>query len=395
VIGANLRHLRVFLAVAESGSVTRAADRCFVSQPAVTQAIAKLEAIAGAPLFNRTPQGFFPTEAGKVLERRASRAITILDAALGEIAPRLILTATRPQLATLIAASDTQNFSLAARRLGIAQPTAHRAVTQLEREAGKALFQRSAFGVVPTRGCAMLARQARLAFVELDQAEAELGDLAGQEVGEIVIGAMPLSRAHVLPHALGAFRAKRPNLPVKVLEGSYDELLGGLRRGEIDLLIGALRYPAPIDDIVQERLFDDTLVILAGERHPLLSGGASLEELHDQPWLVPRRDTPARRQFDAMFADRGLPPPASIIETGSAILMREMVQDGRHLACISRAQAEGEISRGIVRVVDFAVPGPARPIGVTTRAGWHPTPAQALLLREVRTIAVPEAAHIA
>ena len=387
MIGANLRHLRVFLAVAETGSVTRAADRCFVSQPAVTQAIAKLEAIAGAPLFNRTPQGFFPTGAGKVLERRAGRAIAILDAALGEIAPRLILTATRPQLATLIAASETQNFSLAARRLGIAQPTAHRAVTQLEREAGKVLFQRSAYGVIPTRNCATLAREARLAFVELDQAEAELGDLVGREVGEIVIGAMPLSRAHILPHALGAFRRARPSLAVKVLEGSYDELLGGLRRGEIDLLIGALRYPAPIDDIAQERLFDDTLVILAGEGHPLLHAAVSPEALRGYPFLVPRRGTPAHRQFEAMFEAAGLAPPPSIIETGSAILMREMVQDGHHLACISRAQAEGEISRGIVRVLDFAVPGAARPIGVTTRSGWQPTPAQALLLEEVRNLA--------
>ncbi len=387
MIGANLRHLRVFLAVAESGSVTRAADRCYVSQPAVTQTIAKLEAIAGTPLFNRTPQGFFPTEAGQVLERRAGRAMGILDLALGEIAARLVLTATRPQLAALIVASETQNFSLAARRLGIAQPTAHRAVTQLEREAGKTLFQRSAYGVVPTRACSLLARQARLAFVELDQAEAELGELLGREVGEIVIGAMPLSRSHVLPHALSAFRRGRPNLAVKVLEGTYDELLGGLRRGEIDLLIGALRYPAPIDDIVQERLFDDTLVILAGEGHPLLKGNVTIEAMRERPWLVPRRDTPARHQFDVMFSDHGFAPPLSIIETGSAILMREMVQDGHHLACVSRAQAEGEISRGIVKVLDFVVPGASRPIGLTTRVGWQPTPAQALLLKEIREMA--------
>ena len=53
----NLRHLRVFLSVADTGTITRAAELCHVSQPAVTQAMAKLETIAGQPLFARKPQG--------------------------------------------------------------------------------------------------------------------------------------------------------------------------------------------------------------------------------------------------------------------------------------------------------------------------------------------------
>lgn len=389
MIGSNLRHLRVFLAVADSGSVTRAAETCCISQPAVTQAVAKLESLAGTALFTRAAQGLFVTEAGAVLAARTARAMHRLDATLGEIAPRLMRTATRAQLNALIAASEVQNFSLAARRLGVAQPTLHRAVTQLEREAGRNLFQRSAFGIVPTRGCATLAREARLAFVELDQARAELADLAGQEGSEIVIGAMPLSRAHVLPRALAALRARRPALPVRVLEGTYDELLGGLRRGEIDFLIGALRSPAPIGDIVQERLFDDSLVILAGPGHPLLSAPVTLAALQAAPWLVPRAGTPARAQFDAMIAAAGLPPPEGIIETGSAILMREMVQDNRHLACLSRAQAQREIVRGIVRVLPFTLPGPERPIGLTLRQGWQPTPAQAIALEEIRAATAP------
>jgi DNA-binding transcriptional LysR family regulator len=44
----NLRHLRVFLAVAEHGSITRAAELGLVSQPAVTQAIAKLATATGS-----------------------------------------------------------------------------------------------------------------------------------------------------------------------------------------------------------------------------------------------------------------------------------------------------------------------------------------------------------
>ena len=386
VIGANLRHLRVFLAVAVGGSVTGAAEVCRVSQPAVTQAIAKLERLANVPLFSRSSQGLFATEAAVMMRARVATALSLLDAAFAEFAPRLSLTATRAQLAALIATAETQNFSLAARRLGIAQPTAHRAVAQLEQEAGRDLFQRTAHGVLATRACAAVVRAARLAFVELDQAEAELADLVGRDVGEIVIGAMPLSRSYVLPQALGQFRKLRPLMPVRILEGTYDELLAGLRRGEIDLLIGALRFPAPIDDIRQQPLFDDSLVLLAGEGHPLLTRPVALADLTAFPWLVPRRETPSRLQFDAMFCGAGLPAPQGLIETGSVILMREMVQDSRHLACISRAQASGELSRGLVRALEFSVPGPARPIGLTLREGWRPTPAQAALLDAIRQV---------
>ncbi len=389
MIAGNLRHLRVFCAVARTGSVTRAADLCRVSQPAVTQALAKLDALAGLPLFHRSHQGFFLTEAGTVLQARTDRALALLDEGLASMAPRLSLTATRAQLTALVSVVETQNFSLAARRLGLTQPTTHRAVTQLEHEAGRALFDRTAHGVLPTRACAALARAIRLAFAELDQAQAELAERNGRDGGRIVLGAMPLSRSFILPRALTRFRRQRPQVQVSVLEGSYDELLAGLRRGEIDLLIGALRHPAPIEDVTQDRLFDDGLVLLAGQSHPLRQKTVTLRDLAAHPWLVPRAGTPSRQQFDAMFADGGLLPPSGLTETGSVILMREMLADGAHLACISQAQARSDLAHGLVHALEFRVPGPARPIGLTQRLGWRPTPAQADFIAALRAETQP------
>ncbi|MFC2968500.1 LysR family transcriptional regulator [Acidimangrovimonas pyrenivorans] len=386
MIAENLRHLRVFLAVAECGSVTQAAARCYVSQPAVTQAINKLETLSDRPLFQRSPQGFFPTEAGEILRRRAVRAFALIDPALAEIAPRLPRIATRPQLKALVATNETRNFTLAARVLGVSQPTVHRAIAQLEREAAQPLFRRSPQGVMPTRASTALARAARLAFAELAQAEAELGDLAGREVGRIVIGATPLARSHILPRAFAAFRANRPRLGIKVLDGPYSELLAGLRRGEVDFLVGALRDPVPVEDVVQEPLFEDRLVVLAGAEHPLLAAPPDVAQLAAWPWLVPRENTPTRVQFDAMFDAAGIARPESLIETGSVVLMREMVQDGRHLACVSRLQAMGEVSRGMVRALSIEVPGRSRPIGLTFRTDWQPTPAQSQLIAAMRAV---------
>lgn len=381
----NLRHLRVFLSVADCGSVTQAAAQGFVSQPAVTQAIARLEAEADTVFFLRRSQGLFLTDAGELFRARVARALGRLDVAMREIAPRLAVTATRAQLAALIATVETQNFTLAARHLGIAQPTVHRAITTIEASVGRALFQRSPSGVVPTAQTEVLALSAELAFAELEQAVAELAGLRGREVGEIVIGALPLSRSCILPRALGRFRRSRQKQAIRIVDGLYDDLLAGLRRGKIDLLIGALRDPLPVDDIVQEKLFDDTLAILAGLRDPLLGyTEPNLKMLRERPWLVPRRGTPARDQFEALFEREELALPDSIIETGSVILMREVVEDGLHLACISHAQAMREIERGIVAQLPFPGPHHPRPIGVTLRKDWHPTPTQSMMLEAVR-----------
>ncbi|QHQ34779.1 LysR family transcriptional regulator [Algicella marina] len=387
MIGGNLRHLRVFLVVADTGSVSEAAARNLVTQPAVSQSIAKLERLATASLFERRAHGLYLTPAGNVLRARVVRALALLDKALIDIAPRLPATTTRTQLETLIAACAAGNFTLAARHLGRAQPTVHRAVSQLERAAGRALFRRSASGILPGRAALALAQAAQLAFAELAQADAEIGDMTGREVGRITVAATPLSRSHVLPRALSAFRNEGRRLPITVLDGSYEQLLGGVRTGEIDFLVGALRSPVPIDDIVQERLFDDRLVIFCGNGHPLLSAAAvTLAEMTDYPWLVPQLGTPTREQFEAVFHGAALCLPETLVETGSVNLMREMVQDGRHLACISRLQARPEIERDVVKVLPVALADAARPIGITCRRAWRPTPAQARLLDLIRTI---------
>jgi DNA-binding transcriptional LysR family regulator len=382
----NLRHLRVLLSVARTGSVTRASEDARVSQPAVTHALGKLERLAGQPLFLRRPTGLFATRAGETLAARVARAFAILDPALNDLAPRLTLTATTAQLQALIATREAENFTLAARRIGLAQPTVHRAVSTLEQEAGRSLFERTAHGLVATRPAQALAQAARLAFAEIDQAQADIGDLAGREVGRIVIGGMPLSRSILLPRAIARFRRQRATLPIKVLDGPYDDLLAGLRRGEVDFLIGALRDPAPIGDIVQERLFDDGLVFVARRDHPLTGlPEHRLADLFAYPVVVATEGTPTRLAFNELSTRFG--PPPSLVETGSMILMRELLRLSDHLGCISRLQIEAEIGLGALVHIPVNLDGTRRDIGLTFRSGWLPTHAQAEFLRDLRDVA--------
>jgi len=379
----SLRHLRMFLALGRSNSVTRAAELCHVSQPAVTQAMGRIAQETGQVLFHRSPQGLFLTEAGEVLAHRATRALRLLDAAMADMARPVRVQATWAQLSALIAVTETENFTLAARRLGLAQPTVHRSTTTLEQAAGLALFQRTAHGLITTRAGQQLAQAARLAMAEIDQAASDLAALAGREVGRIVIGALPLSRSGWLPSAILKFRERRPSFPFEVIDGRYDELLLGLRRGEIDMMLGALRLPSPIEDIVQERLFDDEVVVVARKDHPLLAASRiGTADLARYPWVMPRRPTPIRGILDRLLAGHD---PANVIETSSVIMMREILRGSDHLGGISRMQAEVEAPS--LAILPLRQPGAMRPIGLTTRAGWEPTRAQCEFIEILRQFA--------
>jgi LysR family transcriptional regulator of gallate degradation len=382
----NLRHLRTLLAVAELQSVTLAADRQNVSQPAVTQAITKLERAFGGQLFHRSRQGVFLTERGGILVRRVRRAFERLDPVLSALSPRLPMIATMSQLSAVIAMQGAENFTLAARQIGVAQPTVHRAISQLEMDSARPLFQRTAYGVIATNAAQELAKAAGLAFAELQQAEADLAEFDGGEGGQIIIGSLPLSRSVLLPQALAVLRKHRPHLPIKVIDGPYNDLLVGLRRGTVDMIVGALRDDLPISDVTQETLFTDKVVIVCGPDHPLAQRtDLKPADLVGQSWVVPRSGTPLRAQFDAFFSHAGLDKPASIIEAGSILFMREILGLGPFLGCISEHQAEAEITRGLILRLDVKIHLPGRAIGLTTRVDWLPTQSQDLfvsLLRE-------------
>ncbi|WP_436500601.1 LysR family transcriptional regulator [Actinokineospora sp. HUAS TT18] len=76
------RLLRSFLAIAEEGSLTRAAERLYVSQPALTKQVKHLEALVGVPLFTRSRTGMELTAAGHALAEHAPAVLEANDEAV-------------------------------------------------------------------------------------------------------------------------------------------------------------------------------------------------------------------------------------------------------------------------------------------------------------------------
>jgi DNA-binding transcriptional LysR family regulator len=77
--GVELRHLRYFVAVADAGTFTHAAERMFITQPTLSQQIRRLEEMVGTPLLQRCREGVRLTAAGAVLLEESRTVLSLVD----------------------------------------------------------------------------------------------------------------------------------------------------------------------------------------------------------------------------------------------------------------------------------------------------------------------------
>lgn len=117
----NIRHLAAFAATVRHGSVTAAAREIALTQPALTQAIARLERELDCQLFEREPGGMRPTEPANLLARRVDSALALIGS------PRVTTT----QVRAFVALSRRGSYSEAAEQIGVAAASLHRAVADL------------------------------------------------------------------------------------------------------------------------------------------------------------------------------------------------------------------------------------------------------------------------
>ena len=384
----NLRHLRALLAIREHGSITAAADVVSLSQPALTQGLAKLERQFGYSFFERRSGGMVPTAMGEIVIERASAALDHLSQAAKGLSgvfqyPERLMTMT--QLRAFLALAEAGSFAAAAHGSTLSQTAVHRAVGDLEQMIGGKLVERRGRAVWLNSAGKKLARGTRLAVAEIVAALADIGRDSGSGSELIAFGALPLSRPYLVPAAMARMARSDPRAAFKVLEGSWRELVEPLRDGVIDIIVGALR-PYEIADLYQLPLTEDRLVIAAGSQHPLAGmEKPSMEQLAAYPWIVAPANSPLREQWENLFGE--VTTPATPVECGSVMTIRQLLVGGDYLTLLSQDQLALELQAGLLSDIGPAPGSVSRTIGITTRADWRPTRLQQQFMTAIEAAA--------
>jgi len=389
----HLRRLVMFDAVMRSGSTGAAARLLGLSQPAVSDALSKLEAETGTKLLERGAGGSSGTAAGKLLHRRVARMLRQIEQGIARLAEadgaaidtraitRLLTTT---QLRYHIAIAEHGSFRAAARHLGIAEPTLHRTARDFERGLKVPLYRRHLRGMAATEPGSALAVTLRVALREIDQALAEIASAQGLAEGRIAFGCLPMMPKQLVARAIGRMLRLHPGVEIEMEEGSYDTLMAALRNGTMDVVIGALRGDGAAPDLIETALFEDPYVVVARATHRLARAARIKDaDLARQHWIIPPRGMPRYAAVQALFAR--LPQrPGAVLETSSLAMMTSALAESDCLSVLSRSQAATQEFNANIAVLPVELPWRRRVVGTTTRAGWLPTRIQRRFLSLVR-----------
>lgn len=395
----NLRHLRALTAVASAGSIAGAAEGMFRVSSAVTRSISELEGALGKPLFERRARGMVLNVYGDIVIVRAHRIKREFEEARLQLVARGGISATADvrslfasilngrRLAVFASLAEKRYMPAVAREFGITQPAISTALRDLESGLGVVLLERTARGLVPTVAGEIVAFYFKRVLSELRHILPDIAASEGTLQGSIHVGALPLGRTQVLPMAVAALLARHPQLHVATVESPYEALAAGLRSGEIDFILGALRTGPEVKDLLQEPLFEDRISVIARAGHPLTRvARIDFDTLRQASWVLSRRGSPSRELLEQSFLDVHESPPVPAVETGDLAMLRGLLMESDMLTAISAHQLRYEIQDRRLVVLGFPLDRTRRDIGITQRLGAFPSPGAKALMQELRSV---------
>ncbi|MFD2209667.1 cidABC operon transcriptional activator CidR [Virgibacillus halophilus] len=181
------------------------------------------------------------------------------------------------------------NFTRAAEKLYVSQPTISKMVRSIETEFGVTLFDRSRKHVQLTDAGKVVLEQAQHMLRAYQNLSSELDDLMALKKGELHIGLPPMVGARFFPKIIQAFYRKYPNIKLHVVEDGAVKIESAVQNGTLDLGVVVL----PVD----EKQFDgyafaeENLMLVTPAKHLLrYKKAVRLKDLKEEAFILFRRD---------------------------------------------------------------------------------------------------------
>lgn len=264
-----------------------------------------------------------------------------------------------------------QNITLAAKALFLTQPTVSHYILNLEKELNCKLFIRSKKGMRLSPEGELLFEHINKAYTEICHGEEKLKEYLNMGKGLIRIGASETTLRNYLIPVLGKFKAKYPNIQLRITNTTYTQVPKALKNGTLDFAI--MTTPFPANDLTVQPLLDFSMVGIAGPsyyhlaNHPL-----TYEEVFQYPLICLEPGTSGRYYLESFFASHGVQLQPDM-ELSSADLITPMTEHNIGIGFVPRIFAEEALKKEKVVELNFDVPLPKRSICMLADAHRQPS----------------------
>ena len=255
------------------------------------------------------------------------------------------------QLEVFVAVAQQESVSRAAEGLSLSQSATSTSLGELERQFDCKLFDRAGKRLTLNALGRQLLPQA---VALLDRGEEIENLLNGKTAfGSLDLGATLTIGNYLATLLIGAFMQRQPDCRVRLHVHNTAQVVQQVAHYELDLglIEGDCRHP----DIEVQPWMEDELVVFCAPQHPLARrGGADLERLTREAWILREQGSGTRLTFDQ--AMRHHPRPLNIrLELEHTEAIKRAVESGLGIGCISRLALRDAFRRG--SLVPVETPG--------------------------------------
>jgi LysR family hydrogen peroxide-inducible transcriptional activator len=290
------------------------------------------------------------------------------------------------QLRYVCAIADTGNFSRAAERCQVAQPSLSQQVLKLEEELGTKLFDRLGRSIRLTEAGRTFIPRARTILEQMEAARTTAADQNTDFRGSVAVGVIPTVAPYLIPSYAARFAKKYPDAKLRIVEETTSVLVEGLRDLSLDVAILAL--PLRHKDLELFPIRTEPLFAALSAHHPRASAKSlALKDLRGESFVM-LRDGHCFRDLSIDTCTRARVTPHIVFESGQFSSLLGMVAAGVGVSLVPEMAMDRNIACRYVRVSD---PQATRTIVTAVLRGRSFNRVQQAFVSGIRAKATPAA----
>jgi len=249
------------------------------------------------------------------------------------------------------------SFTKAAESLHMTQPAVTFQVRQLEEYFNTRLFDRTHNRISLTEAGQRVYEYADRIFALYAEMENSVRDLTGEVSGVLLLGASTTIAEYMLPALLGDFKAKYPEVSIRLQVANTDGIVSMVENNVIDL--GVVEAPVSNKNLVVENCRMDRMVLIVPPGHELAGRkSVPISELTNYPYICREEGSGTREvMLEAVNAAGANPQDLNIVmELGSPEAVKGAVEAGMGVSILSRATIDKELRLGSLVAIDLEEP---------------------------------------